>query len=112
MAGEAIITRIANQYGLTRHDAVGRQWNTISSATDLMRSLHMTCSSTGPAGSTPEPGQDHRQQPYPVHPHRNRWLSSAFRHPDRPVCRTDGGYAERDYCCIVNDWMHMPTEVE
>ncbi|BBX97540.1 serine hydrolase [Mycobacterium lacus] len=108
--GDAIITAVANRYGLssTMPPSDGRWWNTISSASDLIRYYDMLLDGSGGlpreragiifddlARSTPT-GVDGYPQRFGI---------------------PDGLYAEQVavkqgwMCCIGNDWMHLSTGV-
>ncbi|OBK29664.1 hypothetical protein A5634_01020 [Mycobacterium asiaticum] len=108
--GDAIITNVANRYGLTSTapPSDGRWWNTISSASDLIRYYEMLLDGSGGlpverarlivsdlAKSTPT-GVDGYPQRFGI---------------------PDGLYADTVavkqgwMCCIGADWMHLSTGV-
>lgn len=114
--GSAIVTRVAQRYGLsgTRPPDDGRWWNTVSTAADLVRYYDMLLSGAGGlarvkadmivanlAASTPN-GID-GTQPGGVYPQR-------FGIPEGlyavPVAVKQGWM-----CCIGPDWMHLSTGV-
>jgi hypothetical protein len=114
--GSAIVTRVAQRYGLggTRPPGNGRWWNTISTAADLVRYYDMLLSGAGGlprdkadmildnlAASTPN-GID-GTQPGGIYPQR-------FGIPDGlpavPVAVKQGWM-----CCVGSDWMHLSTGV-
>jgi hypothetical protein len=108
--GDAIVTQVATRYGLssTTPGSDGRWWNTISSATDLVRYYDMLLSGSGGlpleragiiiddlARSTPT-GVDGYPQRFGI--------------PDglyaEPVAVKQGWM-----CCIGSDWLHLSTGV-
>jgi hypothetical protein len=114
--GSAIVTRVAQRYGLsgTRPPGNGRWFNTISTAADLVRFYDMLLSGAGGlprdkaeiivdnlAQSAPN-GLD-GTQPGGVYPQR-------FGIPDglyaEPVAVKQGWM-----CCIGSDWMHLSTGI-
>jgi hypothetical protein len=107
---EAIITQVASRYGLasTTPPTDGRWWNTVSTATDLIRYYDMLLSGSGGlpqdragiifkdlAQSTPSGADGYPQR---------------FGIPDglyaEPVAVKQGWM-----CCIGADWMHLSTGV-
>lgn len=114
--GSAIVDRVAARYGLTSTSppSNGRWWNTISTATDLVRYYDMLMNGSGGlpqeqanvilsnlAQSTPEAIDG--TQPGGIYPQR-------FGIPDgiyaEPVAVKQGWM-----CCIGSDWMHLSTGV-
>jgi hypothetical protein len=108
--GDAIITQIANRYGLTStippND--GRWWNTLSSAPDLIRYYDMLLSGSGglPAERAGIIFNDLAQST----PNGADGYPQRFGIPDglyaEPVAVKQGWM-----CCIGSDWMHLSTGV-
>jgi hypothetical protein len=114
--GSAIVTRVAQRYGLTgtRPPNNGRWWNTISTAADLVRFYDMMLSGAGGlprdkaeiivnnlAQSTPN-GID-GTQPGGVYPQRFGIPEGLYA---EPVAVKQGWM-----CCIGSDWMHLSTGI-
>ncbi len=108
--GDAIITQVVSRYGLTSTTppSDGRWWNTISSATDLIRYYDMLLDGSG--GLPPERAgiivNDLAQStPMGIDGYPQR-----FGIPDglyaEPVAVKQGWM-----CCIGSDWMHLSTGV-
>ncbi|MDT5240218.1 MAG: hypothetical protein QOG79_3722 [Mycobacterium sp.] len=114
--GSAIVTRVAARYGLgsTRPPNNGRWFNTISTATDLVRYYDMMM--TGAGGLPPEqasvilsnlaastPMAIDGMMPGGVYPQRFGIPDGLFA---EPVAVKQGWM-----CCIGADWMHLSTGV-
>ena len=114
--GSAIVTRVAARYGLgsTRPPNNGRWFNTISTATDLVRYYDMMM--TGAGGLPPEqasvilsnlaastPMAIDGMMPGGVYPQRFGIPDGLFA---EPVAVKQGWM-----CCIGSDWMHLSTGV-
>lgn len=108
--GDAIITQIASRYGLTATTPPGdgRWWNTMSSATDLIRYYDMLLNGSGglPAERAGIIVNDLAQStPTGIDGYPQR-----FGIPDglyaEPVAVKQGWM-----CCIGSDWMHLSTGV-
>jgi hypothetical protein len=114
--GSAIVTRVAQRYGLTgtRPPGNGRWYNTISTAADLVRFYDLMLSGAGGlprdkaeiivtnlAQSAPN-GLD-GTQPGGVYPQRFGIPEGLFA---EPVAVKQGWM-----CCIGSDWMHLSTGV-
>ncbi|BCI52623.1 LppW family protein [Mycolicibacterium litorale] len=114
--GSAIVTRVAERYGLsgTRPPSDGRWWNTISTAADLVRYYDMLLSGAGGlprdkaemiignlAASTPN-GID-GTQPGGIYPQRFGIPEGLYA---MPVAVKQGWM-----CCIGSDWMHLSTGI-
>jgi hypothetical protein len=108
--GAAIITQIANRYGMTATTppSDGRWWNTLSSATDLIRYYDMLLNGSG--GLPPE------RAGIIVNDLAQSTPNGADGYPQR-FGIPDGLYAEPVavkqgwMCCIGSDWMHLSTGV-
>jgi hypothetical protein len=114
--GSAIVTRVAARYGLgsTRPPNNGRWFNTVSTATDLVRYYDMMM--TGAGGLPPEqasvilsnlaastPMAIDGMMPGGVYPQRFGIPDGLFA---EPVAVKQGWM-----CCIGSDWMHLSTGV-
>jgi hypothetical protein len=114
--GSAIVTRVAARYGLgsTRPPNNGRWFNTISTATDLVRYYDMMM--TGAGGLPPEqasvilsnlaastPMAIDGMMPGGVYPQRFGIPDGLFA---EPVAVKQGWM-----CCVGADWMHLSTGV-
>ncbi|WP_343599298.1 hypothetical protein [Mycobacterium sp.] len=107
---QAVIAEVARRYGLTSttppHD--GRWWNTMSSATDLLRYYDMLLSGSG--GLPPEQadvivGDLARSTPTGADGYPQRFgIPDGL--PSEPVAVKQGWM-----CCIGQDWMHLSTGV-
>ncbi|MGA7050978.1 MAG: hypothetical protein WBZ37_06830, partial [Mycobacterium sp.] len=108
--GSAIITQIADRYGMTSTTppSDGRWWNTMSSATDLIRYYDMLLNGSG--GLPPE------RAGIIVNDLAESTPNGADGYPQR-FGIPDGLYAEPVavkqgwMCCIGSDWMHLSTGV-
>jgi hypothetical protein len=108
--GATIINQIANRYGMTSTtpSSDGRWWNTMSSATDLIRYYDMLL--TGSGGLPPE------RAGIIVNDLAQSTPNGADGYPQR-FGIPDGLYAEPVavkqgwMCCIGSDWMHLSTGV-
>ena len=100
--------------GSTAPPGNGRWFNTISTASDLVRYYDMLLAGAGglPLGA----GQHHRQQPGAVHSDRIDGMMPGGVYPQR-FGIPEGLYAEPVavkqgwMCCIGADWMHLSTGV-
>ena len=114
--GSAIIDRVVARYGLssTRRPGNGRWFNTISTATDLVRYYDMLLAGTGGlppeqasimlaslAGSTPTAPDG--MVPGGVYPQRFGIPEGLYA---EPVAVKQGWM-----CCVGGDWMHLSTGV-
>jgi hypothetical protein len=114
--GSAIVNRVVARYGLaaTRPPGNGRWFNTISTATDLVRYYDMLLAGTGGlpqeqasiilsnlAASTPTAPDG--MVPGGIYPQRFGIPEGL---PDEPVAVKQGWM-----CCIGADWMHLSTGV-
>ena len=114
--GSAIIDRVVERYGLTstRKPSNGRWFNTISTATDLIRYYDMLLSGAG--GLPPEqtniilsdlaastPTAPDGMVPGGVYPQRFGIPEGLFA---EPVAVKQGWM-----CCVGSDWMHLSTGV-
>jgi hypothetical protein len=114
--GSAIVNRVVARYGLTstRAPSNGRWFNTISSATDLVRYYDMLMSGSGGlpspqanmmlndlAQSTPTAPDG--MVPGGVYPQRFGIPEGL---PDDPVAVKQGWM-----CCVGSDWLHLSTGV-
>ncbi|ODR07329.1 hypothetical protein BHQ15_11110 [Mycolicibacillus koreensis] len=108
--GDAIITRVAGRYGLgaTTPGFDGRWWNTVSTATDLVRYYDMLLSGSG--GLTVSEANiivDNLAQSTPTgidgYPQRFGIPDGLFA---EPVAVKQGWM-----CCVGADWMHLSTGV-
>ncbi len=106
--GDAIITSVANRYGLTSTTppSDGRWWNTMSSLPDLIRYYDMLLDGTGglpPERATVIVNDLALSAPYGADGYPQR-----FGIPDglfgEPVAVKQGWM-----CCIGPDWMHLST---
>jgi hypothetical protein len=108
--GGGIITQIANRYGLTSTmpPSDGRWWNTMSSATDLIRYYDMLLDGTG--GLPPERARVIVNDLSQSTPNGDDGYPQRFGIPDglydEPVAVKQGWM-----CCIGSDWMHLSTGV-
>jgi len=108
--GAAIITQIANRYGMTATTppSDGRWWNTMSSATDLIRYYDMLLNGSG--------GLPAERARIIVNDLAQSTPNGADGYPQR-FGIPDGLYAEPVavkqgwMCCIGADWMHLSTGV-
>jgi hypothetical protein len=108
--GDAIITQVASRYGLTSTvpPSDGRWWNTISSATDLIRYYDMLLNGSG--GLPPERAgiivNDLAQStPTGIDGYPQRFGIPEGLYAE-PVAVKQGWM-----CCIGSDWMHLSTGV-
>ncbi|AKN17647.1 lipoprotein LppW [Mycobacterium haemophilum] len=108
--GAAIITRIASRYGLTATTppSDGRWWNTMSSATDLIRYYDMLLDGSG--GLPPDRAGIIVNDLAQSTPTGIDGYPQRFGIPDglyaEPVAVKQGWM-----CCIGSDWMHLSTGV-
>jgi beta-lactamase family protein len=108
--GGAIITRVAARYGLssTRPPGNGRWWNTISTASDLVRYYDMLMNGSG--GLPPERASIIMSNLAQSTPNGIDGYPQRFGIPDglyaEPVAVKQGWM-----CCIGGDWMHLSTGV-
>jgi len=108
--GAAIITQIANRYGMTATTppSDGRWWNTMSSATDLIRYYDMLL--TGSGGLPPERARIIVNDLAQFTPNGADGYPQRFGIPDglyaEPVAVKQGWM-----CCIGSDWVHLSTGV-
>jgi hypothetical protein len=108
--GAAIISQIANRYGLTSTTppSDGRWWNTMSSATDLIRYYDMLLNGSG--GLPPERARIIVNDLARSTPNGADGYPQRFGIPDglyaEPVAVKQGWM-----CCIGSDWMHLSTGV-
>jgi len=108
--GDAIISQVASRYGLTsttRPDD-GRWWNTMSTASDLVRYYDMLLNGSG--GLTPERAKMIINDLAQSTPTGIDGYPQRFGIPDglyaEPVAVKQGWM-----CCIGADWMHLSTGV-
>jgi hypothetical protein len=108
--GDAIISQVASRYGLTsttRPDD-GRWWNTMSTASDLVRYYDMLLNGSG--GLTPERAKMIINDLAQSTPNGIDGYPQRFGIPDglyaEPVAVKQGWM-----CCIGADWMHLSTGV-
>lgn len=108
--GDAIISQVATRYGLssTTPPSDGRWWNTVSSATDLIRYYDMLLDGSG--------GLPRERAGIIVNDLAQSTPSGVDGYPQR-FGIPDGLYAEPVavkqgwMCCIGSDWMHLSTGV-
>lgn len=108
--GDDIITRVASRYGLpsTGPGSDGRWWNTITTASDLVRYYDMLLDGAG--GLTPD-------QADTIIGDLSQSASEGVDGYPQRFGIPDGLYAERVavkqgwMCCIGDDWMHLSTGV-
>ncbi|OBF79223.1 hypothetical protein A5791_11930 [Mycobacterium sp. 852002-51163_SCH5372311] len=108
--GDAIVTQVASRYGLssTTPGSDGRWWNTISSATDLVRYYDMLLSGSG--------GLPLERAGIIVNDLAQSTPTGVDGYPQR-FGIPDGLYAEPVavkqgwMCCIGSDWLHLSTGV-
>lgn len=108
--GNAIVTRVAERYGLgsTRPPGNGRWWNTISTAADLVRYYDML--STGAGGLPPDRADIILSNMAQSTPSGLDGYPQGFGIPD-------GLYNDRVavkqgwMCCIGSDWLHLSSGV-
>jgi len=108
--GDAIITEVANRYGLrsTTPPGDGRWWNTMSSVTDLIRYYEMLLDGSGglPADQARIIVDDLAQStPNGVDGYPQRFGIPEGLYAE-PVAVKQGWM-----CCIGSDWMHLSTGV-
>jgi hypothetical protein len=114
--GSAIVTRVAARYGLssTRPPNNGRWFNTISTATDLVRYYDMMM--TGAGGLPPEQASVILSNLAASTPMAIDGMMPGGVYPQR-FGIPEGLYAESVavkqgwMCCIGSDWMHLSTGV-
>lgn len=108
--GEAIITQVANRYGLTGTTPGddGRWWNAISTTPDLIRYYRMLLDGSG--GLPPERANMIINNLAQSTPNGIDGYPQRFGIPDglyaEPVAVKQGWM-----CCIGEDWMHLSTGV-
>jgi hypothetical protein len=108
--GAAIISQVANRYGLTSTTppSDGRWWNTLSTAGDLVRYYDMLLSGSG--GLPPERARTIINDLARSTPTGMDGYPQRFGIPDglyaEPVAVKQGWM-----CCIGTDWMHLSTGV-
>lgn len=108
--GDDIITEVAGRYGLTSTSPPGdgRWWNTMSSATDLIRYYDMLLDGSG--GLPPERARIIVDDLAQSTPNGDDGYPQRFGIPDglyaEPVAVKQGWM-----CCIGADWMHLSTGV-
>jgi len=108
--GDVIISQVANRYGLTATTPPGdgRWWNTISTASDLVRYYDMLLNGSG--GLPPERARTIINDLARSTPTGNDGYPQRFGIPDglyaEPVAVKQGWM-----CCIGADWMHLSTGV-
>jgi hypothetical protein len=108
--GDAIISQVATRYGLssTTPPSDGRWWNTVSSATDLIRYYDMLLDGSG--------GLPRDRAGVIVNDLAQSTPTGVDGYPQR-FGIPDGLYAEPVavkqgwMCCIGSDWMHLSTGV-
>lgn len=109
-SGAAIITEVANRYGLTATapPSDGRWWNTISSASDLIRYYDLLLDGSG--GLPPEQAKMLLDDLAAFTPTGIDGYPQRFGIPDglwdEPVAVKQGWM-----CCIGENWMHLSTGV-
>ena len=108
--GDVIVSQVANRYGLaaTTPPGDGRWWNTISTASDLVRYYEMLLDGAG--GLPPERARMIINDLAQSTPNGNDGYPQRFGIPDglyaEPVAVKQGWM-----CCIGADWMHLSTGV-
>jgi len=108
--GATIINQIASRYGMTSTTppSDGRWWNTMSSATDLIRYYDMLL--TGSGGLPPERARIIVNDLAQFTPNGADGYPQRFGIPDglyaEPVAVKQGWM-----CCIGSDWVHLSTGV-
>jgi hypothetical protein len=108
--GDVIVSQVANRYGLaaTTPPGDGRWWNTISTASDLVRYYEMLLDGAG--GLPPERARMILNDLAQSTPNGIDGYPQRFGIPDglyaEPVAVKQGWM-----CCIGADWMHLSTGV-